>query len=82
MTIVPRSSVWRPLTVVAITSLVLGACASTPHHTDASATQVDPGIAKQYRSHVNRLARIQGADVVWVNPPDDEDLAKYADEDS
>jgi len=70
------------LTLLIVTALLLGACASSkPAPVQTSSASGDTPITEQYRKTVQANAEKTGAKVNWVNPPDEDDLARYKKDD-
>jgi hypothetical protein len=64
----------RTAASLAIASLLLAACASTPETASAPGTS-GPGATESisYVDAVNHVARGRGIKVVWINPPYSDD---------
>jgi hypothetical protein len=61
--------------ILTVITLLLGACATTTP-TDGNAEMTK---AEKYRALVSAEANKKSVDLTWVNPPDEDDLAKYTD---
>ena len=81
MTIQVNVKFLKALAVGIIAGSALGACASSPDYSDVNASRQPDSLAEQYRAQVSRAARRNNAEVVWVNPPDDDDLSRRAGDD-
>lgn len=68
--------------IVFMSSLVLtlSACAATPAPEAGTANVDTMTNVQRYKATVNAHAHRKGVDVHWVNPPDDDDLDEYTDD--
>jgi hypothetical protein len=68
------------ITGLVVVSLMVAGCAAS-NQPVASSDVSTLTMAQRYQAAVNAQARRNGAEVHWVNLPDEGDLAHYADSD-
>lgn len=61
---------------VAVATFSLAGCAGHTTSSPANEPRAAPSEAEIYRWRVERAARMQGTQVVWVNPPEDRDRVR------
>lgn len=70
------------ITALTVSLLLAGGCAATPSPQPTSDSVNTLSKVDRYHAAVNAAARRNGAEVHWVNLPDEGDLAHYKDPDS
>lgn len=70
----------RMITGLAVVSLMVGGCAASSQPVDSSEVSTLT-MTQRYQSAINAQAKRNGAEVHWVNMPDEGDLAHYAESD-
>jgi len=69
------------LTMLFMSLFMLAGCAaSQPQSTGSESSELSN--TQRYQRAVNRSAALKNLDVHWVNPPDEDDLDEYDEEDS
>lgn len=70
------------ITALAVLMLLVAGCAATPSPPTTAGSVNTLSKVDRYHAAVNAQARRNGAEVHWVNLPDEGDLARYEDADS